>query len=187
MASPTVRNNRRPPLRTANPLLALLLSIAIGLALPAISAWAISIEHDTRDFEGIPWGAGFEESETFKKVDEAGRMKAYELNGTTPTLGSIPVDTMRFYTAGGHFARVTVRYHGKETHQRIVRYLESRYGELDRTPGQIAAGAVKFHSWHGEETDVTLRYEIRTDEGVIFFESQVWAPQLSEGNLPSGF
>ncbi len=173
--------------RSGGLFLATLLAGLGTLCLSVGTALAIPIEHDTRDFEGIPWGAAFGESESFRKVEDTGRLKAYELTGTTPTLGSIPVDSMRFYTALGHFARVAVRYQGKDTHQQIVRYLESRYGELDRTPGQIAAGAVKFHNWHGDETDVTLRYESRTDQGVIFFESQVWAPQLSEGNSPSGF
>lgn len=150
-------------------------------------ALAIPIEHDTRDFEGIPWGATFEESDTFKRVDDTGRLKAYELIGTAPALGGVPVDSMRFLTALGHFARVVVKYHGKEAHQQIVQYLEKRYGELDRTPGQIASGAVKFYNWHGDETNITLRYESRTDLGVLFFESQVWAPQLSEGNSPAGF
>lgn len=201
MASPTVLNNgqagpsrigwRLRDLRGA--LLHLLaasvaaLTLALPIVLNSATAWAILIDHDTRDFEGIPWGATFEESDTFKKVDDTGRLKAYELTNTTPTLGGIAVDSMRFYTALGHFARVAVRYHDKVTHERIVKYLEERYGELDRTPGQIAAGLVKFHNWHGDETDVTLRYETRTDQGVIFFESQVWAPQLSEGNSPSGF
>lgn len=193
MASPTVQNSWHVVAacghRWAHQLRAALLGLAAAslLAVAAVPAWAITIEHDTRDFEGIPWGATFEESDTFKKVDDTGRLKAYELTAATPTLGGIAVDSMRFYTALGHFARVAVRYHDKDTHDRIMKYLEGRYGELDRTPGQIAAGLVKFHNWYGDETTITLRYETRTDQGVIFFESQVWTPQLSEGNSPSGF
>ncbi len=183
MASPTAPNNRSA--RQVFPQGAL--AGVVAVLLPVWLAWAVPIEHDTRDFEGIPWGATFEESDTFQKVEDTGRLKAYELKGVTPTLGSVPVESMRFYTAKGGFARVTVRYRGKQTHDEIVKYLESRYGSLDRTPGQIATGVVRFHNWHGDETDVTLRYEMRTDEGVIFFESQVWAPQLNEGNSPAGF
>jgi hypothetical protein len=34
--------------------------------------------------------------------------------------------------------RVTVRYHGPETHKHIVDYLQGKHGALDRTPGQIS-------------------------------------------------
>ncbi|GKS57134.1 hypothetical protein YTPLAS18_06610 [Nitrospira sp.] len=163
-----------------------LLAGLTALLLSSIPAGAVPIEHDTRDFEGIPWGATFKESETFHKVEDTGRLKAYELIGITPALGTVPVDSMRFYTAKDRFARVAVRYRSKTVHDAIMKYLENRYGELDRTPGQIAMGSVRFHNWHGEETDVTLRYKIHDEEGVIFFESQVWAPQLNEG-APAGF
>ena len=185
MDSRTVRNSLARPTRTQRVCLVLLAGLT-ALLLPLAPAAAVPIEHDTRDFEGIPWGATFQESETFHKVEDTGRLKAYELVGVTPTLGTVPVGSMRFYTAKDRFARVAVRYRGKATHDAIMKYLESRYGALDRTPGQIAMGAVRFHNWHGEETDVTLRYKIHDEEGIIFFESQVWAPQLNEG-APAGF
>ena len=185
MALRIVRNNVIPLCRRRVGLLGLL-TVLTTLLLSLSAARAVPIEHDTRDFEGIPWGATFEESETFQKVEDTGRSKAFELKGVTPTLGTVQVDSMRFYTAKDRFARVAVRYHGKPTHKAIMTYLEDRYGPLDRTPGQIATGPVRFHNWHGEETDVTLRYEVHADDGIIFFESQVWAPQLNEG-APAGF
>ena len=185
MDSRTARNNHPHPTRVRGLYLGLLAGLTL-LLVPLNPIGAVPIEHDARDFEGIPWGATFEESATFHKVEDTGRLKAYELVGITPTLGTVPVDSMRFYTAKERFARVAVRYHGKPAHETIMKYLENRYGELDRTPGQIAMGPVRFHNWHGEETDVTLRYKIHDEEGVIFFESQVWAPQLNEG-APAGF
>lgn len=185
MDSRTVRNSHAHPTRKRTVYLGLVAGLT-ALLLPPAPTGAVPIEHDTRDFEGIPWGATFEESDTFHKVEDTGRLKAYELVGVTPTLGTVRVDSMRFYTAKDRFARVAVRYRSKPVHDAIMKYLESRYGELDRTPGQIAMGSVRFHNWHGEETDVTLRYKIHDEEGVIFFESQVWAPQLNEG-APAGF
>jgi hypothetical protein len=94
---------------------------------------------------------------------------------------------MRFVTSEGKFARVTVRYQGKETHDQILAYLQSLYGPLDRTPGQIAAGPVKFFSWTGFETDVTLRYQTSTDRGIIFFESQELRRKLTDSRPPPVF
>ena len=50
---------------------------------------------------------------------------------------------MRFLTVDGKFARVTVRYQGKATHDQILTYLQSLYGSLDRTPGQFTGGSVR--------------------------------------------
>jgi hypothetical protein len=83
--------------------------------------------------------------------------------------------------------RVTVRYQGKTNHDQILAYLQSLYGPLDRTPGQIAGGSVKFYSWTGFETDVNLRYETETDRGIIFFESQELRRKITEGNSATVF
>ncbi|MEK7349986.1 MAG: hypothetical protein AAB177_03880 [Nitrospirota bacterium] len=116
------------------------------------------------------------------KVEDAGRLQTYELKAGTPSLGPVKVDSMRFVTAEGKFARVTVRYQGKATHDQILAYLQSLYGPLDRTPGQIASGPVKFFSWTGFETDVKLRYEIGTDRGIIFFESQQLRREMTDSS-----
>src|SRR6478609_6854905 len=80
-------------------------------------AFAVQMKEDPKGFEGIPWGATLSESETFGKVE-----------------------SMRFTTVDDRFARVTVRYQGKETHDQLLAFLQSRYGPLDRTPGQFAGG-----------------------------------------------
>jgi hypothetical protein len=94
---------------------------------------------------------------------------------------------MRFVTSEGQFARVTVRYQNKAIHDQILAYLQSLYGSLDRTPGQIAAGPVKFFSWTGFETDVSLRYETSTDRGIIFFESQELRQKMTDSNSATVF
>ena len=157
------------------------------LILQSTPAFAVPMQNDPNGFEGIPWGATFSETDTFVKVEDTGRSQTYELKAGAPTLGTAKVDSMRFVTSEGKFARVTVRYQGKATHDQILAYLQSLYGPLDRTPGQIAGGAVKFFSWTGFETDVNLRYETSTDRGIIFFESQELRRKMTEGNSPTVF
>jgi hypothetical protein len=135
-------------------------------------SFAVPMQNDPNGFEGIPWGTTLSESEAFTKVEDTGRSQTYGLKTGAPSLGSVKVDSMQFVTSYGQFARVTVRYQGKGSHDQILAYLQSLYGSLDRTPGQIASGPVKFYKWTGFETDVTLRYETETDRGIIFFESQ---------------
>ena len=150
------------------------------LILQVTLASAVPMQNDPNGFEGIPWGATFSETDTFVKVEDTGKSQTYELKTGAPSLGTVIVDSMRFVTSEGKFARVTVRYQGKITHDRILTYLQSLYGPLDRTPGQIAGGPVKFFSWTGFETDVNLRYETSTDRGIIFFESQELRQKLTD-------
>jgi hypothetical protein len=164
-----------------------LVSLFMSLMLQGSPAFAVPMQNDPNGFEGIPWGATFSETDTFIKVEDAGRSETYELKTGTPSLGPAKVDSMRFVTSEGKFARVTVRYQGKVTHDQILTYLQSLYGSLDRTPGQIATGSVKFFSWTGFETDVNLRYETGTDRGIIFFESQELRRKITEGNSPTVF
>lgn len=157
------------------------------LILQSTLAFAVPMQNDPNGFEGIPWGATFSETDTFVKVEDTGRSQTYELKTGAPTLGTAKVDSMRFVTFEGKFARVTVRYQGKATHDQILAYLQSLYGPLDRTPGQIAGGPVKVFSWTGFETDVNLRYETGTDRGIIFFESQELRRKRTDGNSSTVF
>lgn len=164
-----------------------LFSLFTILVLTGTLAVAVPIVNDPNGFEGIPWGASFSEGEQFGKVEDAGRLQTYEIKGTAPTLGTTPVDSMRFTTFEGKFGRVTVRYTGKDSHERILAYLQSTYGPLDRTPGQIAVGPIKVYAWHGFDTEVTLRYETKIERGIIFFESRTLREKLAEGNSATVF
>ena len=164
-----------------------LLTLAAILTMPGPPAVAVPIENDPNGFEGIPWGAALTETEQFKKVEDTGRLQSYELTTGTPTLGNTPVEVMRFTTFAGKFGRVLIRYQGKEAHDQILDYLQAKYGQLDRTPGQIAVGPIKVYAWHGFDTEVTLRYETRIERGIIFFESRSLREKLSEGQSATVF
>jgi hypothetical protein len=164
-----------------------LICILFSLVLQGTLAFAGPMQNDPNGFEGIPWGATFSETDTFNKVEDTGRSQTFELKTGAPSLGPVKVDSMRFVTSEGKFTRVTVRYRGKATHDQILTYLQSLYGSLDRTPGQIASGAVKVFSWTGFETDVNLRYETGSDRGIIFFESQELRRKITDGNSPTVF
>ncbi len=164
-----------------------LICLFFSLILQCTPAFAVPMQNDPNGFEGIPWGATFSETNTFVKIEDTGRSQTYELRAEAPTLGTAKVDSMRFVTSEGKFARVTVRYQGKATHDLILAYLQSLYGPLDRTPGQVAGGSVKFYSWTGFETDVNLRYETGTDRGIIFFESQELRRKMTDSNSPTVF
>ncbi|MCC6139571.1 MAG: hypothetical protein IT389_03025 [Nitrospira sp.] len=170
---------RRVPLRLTAALLGMLLQTALAFAVPIVN--------DPNGFEGLPWESAIAEGDRFTKVEEAGRLLSYELKSGQPVLGTIPVEVLRFTTFDGKFGRVLVRYHGKETHEHILAYLQTQYGPLDRTPGQISVGPIRVYAWHGFDTEITLRYESRMERGIIFFESRILREKLSEGNSGTVF
>lgn len=163
-----------------------LLALALGVVLlsPIAPALAVPMENDPNGFEGIPWGAAFTESDQFVKVEDAGRIQTYELTSSPRKLGSVLVESMKFSTVEGKFARVMVRYTGKETHDHLLTFLQQQFGPIDQTPGQMAGGVVKFFNWQGPDSAIILRYDLRTSQGVIFFESEAFRVKLNEGNLP---
>lgn len=164
-----------------------LLGLILALLLPVALALAVPIVNDPNGFEEIPWGAGLNESDQLKRVEDAGPLQSYEQKSGTPALGTIPVDVLRYTTFEGKFGRVLIRYHGKETHEQILTYLQSKYGPLDRTPGQISVGPIRVYAWHGFDTEITLRFESRVEQGVIFFESRTLREKLAEGNSGTVF
>lgn len=169
--------------------LASLLMASVLLAFVELipSATAVPIADDPNGFETIPWGSILAEVGNFVRIEDAGRVQTYELNGQTPLLGAIPIDSLRFTTFEKKLGRVTVRYTGQTSHAKILTYLESKYGPLDRTPGQIAAGPVKVYTWNGMYTEVTLRFESGLDRGIIFFESRTLPERLKDETATTAF
>lgn len=150
-------------------------------------AWAVMMADDPKAFEGVPWGAALTESPTFELIKKHDRTNEYLLKQQPLTLASIPVESMKFTTIDGQFARVTVRYKGEQNHEAMLGYLQSRYGPLDRTPGQTMTGANQQYSWHGPYTEINLTYTGKTETGVIFFESSALAFKFNERfDIPDG-
>lgn len=150
-------------------------------------ALPVPMADDPKGFEDIPWGTLLSERQEFVNIEDAGRLQTYEQTGHPPSLGSTPVDSIRFTTFEKKFGRATVRYSGRDTHEKILIYLQATYGPLDRTPGQIAVGPVKVYAWHGFDTEVTLRFESGPDRGVIFIESLTLPEKLVDGTSSTVF
>jgi hypothetical protein len=173
--------NSHPSQRSG--ILLTLLTLLWMFSLPVSFSAAVSMEHDPNGFQGIRWGTTFAESADFVVVENGKRIKAYELKQGPLALGLAKVDSMRFFTLDGRFARVVIRYHDRLTHDRIVAYFQSMFGPLDKTPGQITKGPVQQLYWLGEETEIVVTYRRRTDRGIIFIEHSPTALKFSEGMM----
>ena len=152
--------------------------LALAACLSSSTAHAVPMTNDPRDFEGIPWGAELKESDDFQVVDRSPRIVTYERTNGPPPFGGHPVESMKFVAIDGKFSRVTIRYQSLEAHRSIVAYLESRFGLLDRTPGQFANASIQTLNWKGQETDIMLTFNPQTQQGIIFYESQSLAQSI---------
>lgn len=154
-----------------------------ALVLSAPHVPAVPMVTDPNGFSGITWGAPIDGRAEFALVNTANRIKEYDRRNGPLLFGDATVDTMRFSTVDGKFARVTIRYRGKDTLARVLAHLQQLYGPLDRTPGQMMRGANQQYNWRGTETEVNMTFDGMGERGFLFIESTVLAPRFND-SLP---
>jgi hypothetical protein len=161
------------------------LALAAGLTcfvvlVPGSPTRAVVMTHDPKGFNGIPWGAALDDRPELALVNTARHIKEYDLKTGPLPLGKAQVEMMRLSTVDGKFARVTIRYRGKDVHDRILAYLQEQYGPLDRTPGQTMRSFNQQYNWRGTDTEVNVTYEGQSERGFLFIESTVLAPRFND-------
>lgn len=159
---------------------AILIVVCGWLLLSVQVAWAGPLMNDPKGFHGIPWGAPLANVPDLTLVISGEHISEYELKNGPPPLGKAKVDSMRFVAFDGEFARVTIRYKGKETHEQLLAYLQSQFGPIDRTPGSMMRGLNQQFNWRGAETEINMTFEARRERGFISIDSQSLAPKFNE-------
>lgn len=161
-------------------------AVTILVALPFLllgnvsDAAAGTMINDPNGFDGVTWGSTLGNMEGYDLKDAGDRITRYERKDTAPALGDIAVDALHFFTVDGKFARVTVRYHGKTAHEQVLKYLQTKFGPIDRTPGQTARGLNQQFNWRGEDTEINVTYQSMGDRGYVFFESRTLSPLFND-------
>jgi hypothetical protein len=173
-------SHRRLPLaRLVAPALVAGLSCFMALA-PTPCVHAGTMTNDPLGFNSIPWGTSLDSRPELTLTNSAPHIKEYDLKNGPPPLGEAKVDMMRFTAFDGKFARVTIRYRGRNVHTQVLAYLQAQYGSLDRTPGQTMRGGNQQFNWRGTDTEINMTYEAQGERGFLFFESTVLAPRFSD-------
>ena len=85
-----------------------------------------------------------------------------------------------YVSVDDRFARVIIRYQGDDVHRVVLDFLESRFGRLERVPGQMARGLTQQYNWRGPDTEINLTYQAGTERGYIFFDSRTLAPRFND-------
>lgn len=144
------------------------------------SASAITMKNDPQGFRQIPWGAPLTDVPELIMIRTNSHTTDYEFRDKAPLYADIPVESVQLSTVDAQFARVTVRYHGAQTHSQLLRFLEGSYGVIERLPGQMMRGLNQQYTWRGPETEISLTYEANRDRGFIFIESRNLAPRFQD-------
>ena len=153
---------------------AALLPVIIGFNFHAVVAEQPEID----GFRGIRWGTRLADVPHLKLVESTPRIQTYEWEEGPPQLGEAQVSKMQLVAIDGQFARVSVRYSGESNHTRILAYLESRFGPIDRSPGRMMRGLNQQYSWRTDKTQVNLMYHSYRERGDVFLESRTLAPRF---------
>ena len=131
---------------------------------------------DPKGYQGIPWGAPLSTRPDMTEIETADRTQGYERKATPIEIGGTPVEWIRYVQIDGQFARVAIRYQGKTSHDAVLKYLQSHFGQMDHTPGQMMRGLNQQYYWKGSDTQINLTYDGRSERGTVFFESLTLAP-----------
>lgn len=156
-----------------------LLGLTLLLAQPTPSG-AVPMTNDPKGFENIAWGSALRSRPDLEVTREGPHVVEYRLKGTVPAFAGIPVESIRLSAVDEQFARVTVRYHGEETHKRIMLYLEREFGPIERIPGQMMRGLNQQYNWRGSDSEINLTYQASTERGFIFLDSRTLAPRFND-------
>jgi hypothetical protein len=158
----------------------LMLACAADALLPEPASPAAVLMNDPKGFRGIAWGSALANVPDLNQVVSGEHIAEYELKQGTPHLGDAKIESMRFVAYDGEFARVTIRYRGKKTHEQVLAYLQSQYGPIDRSPGSMMRGLNQQFDWRGTETEITMTYEARGERGFISIDSMLLAPKFND-------
>ncbi len=141
---------------------------------------AQTIRDDPKGFRGIPWGASLDDIAELKLVSTWRIVKEYEYEDGTPQWADASLTSLRLSSVYGKFARVSIKYTGEQTHNQILAYLESRFGEIEYMPGAMVRGLNQQYTWRGPDTEINLTYQGYGERGFLFLESRTHAARFND-------
>ena len=157
--------------------------IAALILLPILgidSAWAVSMTDDPKGFRDVPWGAILSSRQDVEPFRSSAHIIEYRPKTDPLSFADTQMTSILYLSIDDQFARVTIRYRGSDVHKEVLNFLETRFGRLDRVPGQMARGLTQQYTWRGSDTEINLTYQAGTERGYIFFDSRTLAPRFND-------
>ena len=169
-----MKNPTQPASRTCSLVLIIVIVLATG------SVWAVPMTNDPKGFHDIPWGTSLSSRQDLQLTRSGPHIVEY-LRMTEPSsFAGTEMASVLYVSVDDQFARVIIRYQGDQVHRQVLGFLESRFGRLDRVPGQMARGLAQQYNWRGTDTEINLTYQAGTERGYIFIDSRTLAPRFND-------
>ena len=144
------------------------------------SAWAVPMLDDPKGFRDLPWGTMLSSRQDMEMIRASTHIVEYLPKIDPLSFADTEMTSILYLSVDDQFARVTIRYHGSNVHKEVLTYLETRFGRLDRVPGQMTRGLTQQYNWRGSDTEINLTYQAGTERGYIFFDSRTLAPRFND-------
>lgn len=162
-----------------------LLGLLLCLSHPLL-AHAVPMVNDPNGFQTMAWGIALTTRSDLEITRPGPHVNEYQLRGSPPSYGGVPVERLRFLSVDEQFARVTIQYQGDDRHKQILAYLKQQFGSLERVPGQMMRGLNQQYNWRGADTEINLTYHANTERGFIFIDSRTLAPRFNDHIADTG-
>ncbi len=141
---------------------------------------AVPMLNDPNGFQTMAWGTTLTMRPDLEITRAGPHVNEYQLKGSPPSYGGVPVERLRLLSVDEQFARVTIHYQGDDRHKQILAYLEQQFGSLERVPGQMMRGLNQQYTWRGADTEITVTYHANTERGFVFIDSRTLAPRFND-------
>lgn len=155
-------------------------SLFFCLIFPANVSWAVPMLNDPKGFHDIPWGSPLAARDDLEVLRAGAHITEYRSKNGETTFADVEMTSILYVAYDDQFARVTIRYQGESVHKHVLDFLETRYGSLQRIPGQMTRGLNQQYTWRGSDTEITLTYQAGTERGFIFIDSRSLAPRFND-------
>ena len=156
------------------------LVLTVAMVIGAGSVWAVPMTNDPKGFHDIPWGTSLSSRQDLEPMQVDPHIAEYLHKTERPSFAGTEMTSVLYVSVDDQFARVVIRYQGDHVHRQVLAFLESRFGRLERVPGQMARGLTQQYNWRGPDTEINLTYQAGTERGYIFFDSRTLAPRFND-------
>lgn len=157
-----------------------LLILAVGVAV--VPAGAVQIKDDPGGFNGHTWGTPLAKFQDFKLVKDLGstdfmaNVGLYEKPGEVMTFNDVTLGKIRYRFVENQFESIQLRYEGRENRDKLMRWIEERYGKLSVHERKM----INSVQWFGDQTTVTLSYDAVQQQGTLWFISRILNNKYNE-------
>ena len=137
-------------------------------------------------FNGYRWGTTVDSYPELRPVrdkslaNQLPNVKVYEDAGSL-LLNGVKPDKIYYRFSKGRLGSIELRYQGRDNREKLRQWIEDTYG---RAP--VPERKQKHIEWHGENTVISLGYDLLSDRGQLWFIYLPDSPFASDAGGMSG-